>query len=243
MTQNEFIASLNALNINLTKEQLDKLNTYATFLLECNKHTNLTALNTIEDVYLKHFYDSIIITKYFDFTKVNTLLDIGTGAGFPGLVLKILYPTLDVTLLDSNNKKITFLDKLATLLNINVTLVNKRAEEYITDKREYFDVVTTRAVASLDILIELSIPYLKVNGTFLAMKGNYEEEIKYSKDTLINLSSKIDNIYTFTLPKENSNRSLIVLKKLKKNSSKYPRNYSKIKLSHENKLKKYKDIS
>jgi len=140
--------------------------------------------------------------------------------------------------LDSNNKKITFLDNLTKLLNINVTLVNKRAEEYIKEKREYFDIVTTRAVSSLDILVELSIPYIKVNGYLLAMKGNYEEEINYSKDTLINLQSKINNVYTFTLPKENATRSLIVIKKIAKTNLKYPRLYSKIKSSHAKKIKK-----
>jgi len=236
MNQNEFLSELEKLNITLTKEQIDNLNTYATYLLEYNKHTNLTAIKTIEDVYLKHFYDSITLTKYFDFTKFNNLLDIGTGAGFPGMVLKIIYPHLEVTLLDSNNKKITFLDNLSKKLNINVTLVNARAEEYILKKREYFDIVTTRAVASLDILIELSIPYLKINGYMLAMKGKIEEELKISQEILTNLSSKIDNIYTFNLPIENSKRSIVKIEKLQKTKLIYPRNYSKIKKTHEKKV-------
>jgi len=236
MNQNEFLSELEKLNITLTKEQIDNLNTYATYLLEYNKHTNLTAIKTIEDVYLKHFYDSITLTKYFDFTKFNNLLDIGTGAGFPGMVLKIIYPHLEVTLLDSNNKKITFLDNLSKKLNINVTLVNARAEEYILKKREYFDIVTTRAVASLDILIELSIPYLKINGYMLAMKGKIEEELKISQEILTNLSSKIDNIYTFNLPIENSKRSIVKIEKLQKTKLIYPRNYNKIKKIHEKKV-------
>ena len=125
MTKNEFLAELAKLGINLTEKQINDLEIYAKFLLEYNSHTNLTAITELNDVYLKHFYDSLTIVKNIDLTKIANLLDIGTGAGFPGMVLKIVFPSLKVTLLDSNNKKIAFLKELAKKLNLNV----ERSEE------------------------------------------------------------------------------------------------------------------
>ena len=118
MTKNEFLAELAKLGINLTEKQINDLEIYAKFLLEYNSHTNLTAITELNDVYLKHFYDSLTIVKNIDLTKIANLLDIGTGAGFPGMVLKIVFPSLKVTLLDSNNKKIAFLKELAKKLNL-----------------------------------------------------------------------------------------------------------------------------
>ena len=123
MTKNEFLAELAKLGINLTEKQINDLEIYAKFLLEYNSHTNLTAITELNDVYLKHFYDSLTIVKNIDLTKIANLLDIGTGAGFPGMVLKIVFPSLKVTLLDSNNKKIAFLKELAKKLNLNVEIV------------------------------------------------------------------------------------------------------------------------
>lgn len=152
MTEEEFITELTKLNIEVTPEKLDQLKEYASFLLEYNQHTNLTAIRDINEVYLKHFYDSLTIVKAINLKEVNTLLDIGTGPGFPGMVLKIIYPHLQITLMDSNNKKINFLKALAQELNLNVEIIYGRAEEFIVNRREYYDVVTSRAVASLDIL-------------------------------------------------------------------------------------------
>ena len=228
MTEQEFITNLKELNITPSKEVLIKLKTYCTFLQEYNKHTNLTAITETKDIYLKHFYDSLTITKLIDLNNINTLLDIGTGAGFPGLVLKIFFPHLEVTLLDSNNKKIKFLEELCNKLDIKVTLVHERAEEYIKEKREYFDIVTSRAVAFLPILSELSIPFVKVNGYFIALKGEAEEEMQTSSKILSKLDSKIVEISEFTLPKEESKRTIIKIVKLKPTSPKYPRPYKQI---------------
>lgn len=229
MTEEEFITELTKLNIEVTPEKLDQLKEYASFLLEYNQHTNLTAIRDINEVYLKHFYDSLTIVKAINLKEVNTLLDIGTGPGFPGMVLKIIYPHLQITLMDSNNKKISFLKALAQELNLNVEIIYGRAEEFIVNRREYYDVVTSRAVASLDILAELSIPYVKTNGLFVAMKSNYQEELQATLPILKKLESKVEKIEKFSLPKIEANRAIICIRKEKATNHKYPRNYNQIK--------------
>ncbi len=229
MTEEEFITELTKLNIEVTPEKLDQLKEYASFLLEYNQHTNLTAIRDINEVYLKHFYDSLTIVKAINLKEVNTLLDIGTGPGFPGMVLKIIYPHLQITLMDSNNKKISFLKALAQELNFNVEIIYGRAEEFIVNRREYYDVVTSRAVASLDILAELSIPYVKTNGLFVAMKSNYQEELQATLPILKKLDSKVEKIEKFFLPKIEANRAIICIRKEKATNHKYPRNYNQIK--------------
>ena len=189
MNKNEWIEEIKKLNINLTEEQIDKLDEYANFLLEYNQYTNLTAIKTKEEVYLKHFYDSLTLIKIANLTE-GKLLDVGTGAGFPGLVLAIAFPKLEVTLLDSNNKKIAFLDECIQKLKIsNATTVYDRAENYTRTHREQFDFVTSRAVAELRILLELNIPALKINGEFLVMKANVEEELNQALKTIEILTS------------------------------------------------------
>lgn len=229
MTEEEFITELTKLNIEVTPEKLDQLKEYASFLLEYNQHTNLTAIRDIDEVYLKHFYDSLTIVKAINLKEVNTVLDIGTGPGFPGMVLKIIYPHLQITLMDSNNKKIGFLKALAQELNLNVEIIYGRAEEFIVNRREYYDVVTSRAVASLDILAELSIPYVKTNGLFVAMKSNYQEELQATLPILKKLDSKVEKIEKFSLPKIEANRAIICIRKEKATNHKYPRNYNQIK--------------
>lgn len=229
MTEEEFVTELTKLNIEVTPEKLDQLKEYASFLLEYNQHTNLTAIRDINEVYLKHFYDSLTIVKAINLKEVNTLLDIGTGPGFPGMVLKIIYPHLQITLMDSNNKKISFLKALAQELNLNVEIIYGRAEEFIVNRREYYDVVTSRAVASLDILAELSIPYVKTNGLFVAMKSNYQEELQATLPILKKLDSKVEKIEKFSLPKIEANRAIICIRKEKATNHKYPRNYNQIK--------------
>lgn len=229
MTEEEFITELTKLNIEVTPEKLEQLKEYASFLLEYNQHTNLTAIRDINEVYLKHFYDSLTIVKAINLKEVNTLLDIGTGPGFPGMVLKIIYPHLQITLMDSNNKKINFLKALAQELNLNVEIIYGRAEEFIVNRREYYDVVTSRAVASLDILAELSIPYVKTNGLFVAMKSNYQEELQATLPILKKLDSKVEKIEKFSLPKIEANRAIICIRKEKATNHKYPRNYNQIK--------------
>lgn len=229
MNIESFIKEVELLGIKVTKENLADLNIYKDLLLEYNKKFNLTAIKTEEEIYLKHFYDSLTLVKGVDLTKNLKILDIGTGAGFPGLVLKIFYPELEITLLDSNHKKIMFLEQVIKRLNLkNITCLNTRAENLPNNYREYFDIVTSRAVAHLRILSELSIPYLKVNGKLIAMKGISETEIEESEKILTELNSNILEVIKFNLPIEGSNRSLIIVEKEKETDKKYPRSYDKI---------------
>lgn len=229
MNIDTFINELKELNINPTEEQLKSLEIYKNLLIEYNKKFNLTAITEVSDIYLKHFYDSLTMTKVINLKEKLKVLDIGTGAGFPGLVLKIFYPELEVTLLDSNNKKITFLNTVIEKLNLkNIKCIHGRVEELDKSYREYFDIVTSRAVANLRILAELSIPYLKVHGKFISMKGNVEEELEEAKSTIDKLKGKIVRIETFKLPIENSNRTIIEIEKEEKTSDIYPRKYNEI---------------
>ena len=154
MNIDEFKKEIIKLGINLTKEQLDKLKIYCDFLMEYNKHTNLTAIKTKEEIYLKHFYDSLTLIKVIDLTKEDTLLDIGSGAGFPGMVLKIFFPNLHVYLIDSNNKKTKFLEELKDKINVdNIEIINNRIENITKDFLNSIDVVTARAVTNLTVLL------------------------------------------------------------------------------------------
>lgn len=229
MNIDTFKKEIAKLNIEITEKNLEDLDIYKEMLLEYNKKFNLTAIKTEEEIYLKHFYDSLTLVKGVDLTKNLKILDIGTGAGFPGLVLKIFYPELEITLLDSNHKKIMFLEQVIKRLNLkNITCLNTRAENLPNNYREYFDIVTSRAVAHLRILSELSIPYLKVNGNLIAMKGISETEIKESEKILTELNSNILEVIKFNLPIEGSKRSLIIVEKEKETDKKYPRSYDKI---------------
>ncbi len=229
MNKEQFISALKELNITLTNTQLEQLETYCNFLLEYNTHTNLTAIRDSESVYLKHFYDSLTIVKAIDLNNYKTLLDIGTGAGFPGMVLKILYPHLLVTLLDSNNKKIAFLQELAKKLDIkDITFYHGRAEEYCTKKREVFDIVTGRAVSNMTTLTELSLPFVKLKGYFIAMKGANNEEIEEAKYAINLLGGSIETTINFQLPIEESERNIIKISKVKHTPKDYPRRYEKI---------------
>ena len=217
------------MNIFLTEQNMRDLEIYKDMLISYNQKFNLTAIKTEEDIYLKHFYDSLTICKATTLKENLKLLDIGTGAGFPGLVLKIVFPKLEVVLLDSNHKKGMFLEDVIKRLGLkHIKVLTVRAEELDKTYREYFDIVTSRAVAHLRILTELSIPYLKVGGMLIAMKGNVLEEVAKSKIFLEKLNSKISNIIHFNLPKEESNRSLVIIEKLAKTSDIYPRSYDKI---------------
>ena len=229
MNIEEFIKEVKKLNFEITEQNLIDLEKYKDLLIEYNKKFNLTAIKTEEEIYLKHFYDSLTLTKGLSLEGNLKLLDIGTGAGFPGLVLKIFYPNLEITLLDSNNKKITFLETVIKELNLkNITCIHNRAESLPDNYREYFDIITSRAVAHLRILSELSIPYLKEKKKKIAKKSISDEEIKESKEILNRLDSTITNVITFNLPIENSNRSLVIIEKKKETNKIYPRNYDKI---------------
>ena len=227
MNELEFINELKKINIILNNNQIEQFKNYYEYLIEYNSHTNLTSITKKEDVYLKHFYDSILLAKAIDLNNINSLLDIGCGAGFPGIVLKILYPHINLTLLDSNNKKTKFCEKLIDILNLkNVNIINKRAEEYIINQREKFDLVTARAVKNLQILVELSIPYVKVNGYFIAMKSDYQEELNSSINAINKLGGKYIETKNINLPNNQGIRNFIIIKKEKNTNTIYPRNYN-----------------
>ena len=229
MNKNEFIEELKKLNIKVTDEMLEKLDIYCNFLLEYNKHTNLTAIKEENDIYLKHFYDSLTLTKVIDLNEYNTLLDIGSGAGFPGMVLKIFFPHLHVYLVDSNNKKCKFLLELKEKLNVdNLIVINNRIENLYNEFLNSIDIVTARAVTNLPVLTELAIPLVKANKYFIAMKGNAEEELENSMYAIKQLNCSIDNVITFDLYNNSGVRTLISIKKNKNTELKNIRTYDKI---------------
>lgn len=229
MNKETFIKELKKLGITLQEEQLKKLEIYCDYLLEVNKYTNLTAIKEKEQVYLKHFYDSLTIVKSCDLTNIHNLIDIGTGAGFPGMVIKIVFPNIEITLLDANNKKIKFLEDLIKKLQLTkINLYHGRAENFCKENREKFDIVTGRAVSNMTILSELCLPLTKINGYFIALKGSNEEEIEDSFYAIKELGGKIEKIDKFLLPIEESGRNIIKIKKIKMTPKKYPRRYEKI---------------
>ena len=229
MDKNKFVEEITKLGIEITDKKLEQLEKYYKLLIEYNKVMNLTGITEKEEVYLKHFYDSITISKVIDLQKENSLCDLGSGAGFPGIVIKIFYPNLEIVLVDSLNKRINFLNMLIKELKLeNITAIHERIEEYAVKNKEKFDVVTARAVAPLNILLELGINLAKVGKYFIAMKGNIENESDYS-NAITKLNCSLGNIIKFKLPIEDSNRSLIKI--IKKNTTPkiFPRKYSEIK--------------
>jgi len=229
MKNNEFYNELEKIKIKLTELQKEQLETYYKYLIEYNSHTNVTAITEKEDVYLKHFYDSLTLSTTTDFNNIGNMLDIGCGAGFPGLVIKIVFPHIKLTLLDSNNKKTTFCKNLVKKLNLdNVEIINERAEEYIKNKREFYDIVTARAVKNLPVLNELAIPYVKINGSFIAMKSNIDNEFKESLKGIDILGGKYLETINLELPKNSGIRNFIIIKKINETNLKYPRQYNKI---------------
>lgn len=229
MTLDEFINNTKLLGIDVNKEQLDKLSIYASFLMEYNSHTNLTAIKTIEEIYLKHFYDSLTLTKVIDLNTCDNLLDIGSGAGFPGMVLKIFYPNLKVTLLDSNNKKTTFLKELVKKINVdNIEVINTRVETLTKERLNYYDVVTARAVTNMTILTELAMPLVKKDKFFIALKGSNKEEITLAEYAIEKMNGKIEKVESFELYNDTGMRNIIKIKKINKTLSKDVRPYEKI---------------
>ena len=210
MNKEEFVEALKKLNINITEKQLNQLEKFYNILIEENKKINLTRIIEKEDVYLKHFYDSLTIVKEIDLNKIETLCDVGTGAGFPVIVLKIVYPNLKVTLIDSLLKRVNYLNETIKKLDLqDIKAIHTRSEDY----KEQFDLVTARAVASLEKLIPWCIHLVKKDGNFIAMKANVDKELENIDKILNKYSFKIEKINRFLLPTENSNRSLIVISK------------------------------
>ncbi|WP_333788452.1 16S rRNA (guanine(527)-N(7))-methyltransferase RsmG [Lactobacillus acetotolerans] len=229
MNPEQFVQELSKYNFRLTDEQKKQFKLYFKDLLTANEHVNLTRITEEDDVYLKHFFDSL--TPLLTFKKVfkenTTLCDVGSGAGFPSLPLKILQPTLRVTIVDSLAKRLTFLKKLITELNFQgVTLVHGRAEDVGQNKlyREKFDIVTARAVAKMPILSEYCLPLVKKGGYFIALKGpKADDELKDSQKALAVLGGKVISSKTLTLPDSDEERTLILVQKDKLTPKKYPR--------------------
>lgn len=212
MNIEEFKIEVKKLGVKIDSKTLNQLNIYYEYLTEYNSHTNLTAIKEKKDVYLKHFYDSLTVTKVIDLNKIKNYLDIGTGAGFPGVILKIFYPHIELYLLDSNNKKIQFLNNLKTKLNIEYKTIHKRAEDFVQEKNNYYDLVTARAVSNLSLITELSIPFINLNGYFIALKGNVDNELKeLKKNKHININ--VEDIVEFNLYKNDNKRALLKIRK------------------------------
>ncbi len=209
MNKEEFIKYVKDLGVNPTDEQLTQLEKFYQLLKEWNKKINLTRIIDKKDVYLKHFYDSLTIVKVVDFSQIDTLCDVGTGAGFPGIVLKIMFPHLKVTLIDSLQKRINYLKEVIKELHLEeIEAVHIRGEDY----QGKFDVVTSRAVANIEKLVTYTMHLVSKEGYFIAMKGNIESELSEKVKRKLNKKYKIVKIESFFLPIENSKRSLIVMK-------------------------------
>ena len=229
MNKEEFINELAKLNITITAKQLKDLDTYYNLLVSENKKYNLTAITEEKDVYLKHFYDSLTIVKSVNLTN-QYICDIGTGAGFPGMVLKIVFPDIKIDLLDATSKKCEFLKMVIKKLDLkNINVINARCEEYANKVREKYDIVTSRAVAPLKHLLEYSIPLLKLNGLFISLKSNIDNELINITNYHQKLSLCDEEIIKFKLPYEESNRTIYKIKKIAKTPAIYPRTYSQIK--------------
>ena len=212
MTIEEFIKEVEALGLNVTEEKLEQLDIIYNTLVETNKTMNLTRITEKEDVYLKHFYDSLTLVKVYDLSKVNTLCDIGTGAGFPGLVLKIFYPNLEITLVDSLLKRVKYLNSLIDKLELTgIKAYHNRAEDIIKENKK-FDIVTARAVSALPKLLLWTMPLVNKNGSFLAMKGNVEEELELSKDIMKKHNWYVNKKESFTLPTKEDVRTILEIK-------------------------------
>lgn len=227
MNPEAFKQTLKDKGFHVTKWQMDQFERYYQTLVEWNEKMNLTAITDRKAIYLKHFYDSLTAVFYVDFTQELSICDVGAGAGFPSIPLKILYPHLSITIVDSLKKRLTFLDHLVAELQLNhITLVHSRAELFGQDthRRDSYDVVMARAVARLSVLSEFCMPLCKNDGSFIAMKGtNATEEIQESKRALKVLGGGSPLIHTFTLPVEESERSIVITVKQQQTPNKYPR--------------------
>ena len=228
------IKELSAINnISFTDEQIDKLYKYMNLLIEWNKNVNLTAITEENEIILKHFVDSAIVEKYLE--DAESLIDVGTGAGFPGLVLKVLKQDLNITLLDALNKRINFLNEVIVENNLNnIVAIHERAEELgkNVNYREKYDVVVSRAVANMNVLLEYMMPLVKVGGICICMKSvNAEEELENSKNVINILGGvleKVDKIYLKDKNNDSMERDIIIIRKKRSTENKYPRNSNRI---------------
>jgi len=209
MNKEEFIIECKKIGIELTNNELDRLNKFYHLMLEWNEKINLTRITEEKEVYLKHFYDSLTLNKVVNLKEINTLCDVGTGAGFPGIVLKIVFPNLKVTLIDSLQKRVNYLNEIIKELELkDIEAIHTRGEDYIGS----FDLVTSRAVANIEKLVDYTMHLVSKKGMFVAMKGNIEEELTKETKKKLERKYKILNIEEFLLPIEKSKRSLVVIK-------------------------------
>ena len=212
MNKEEFLEALKEINITPTEYQLNQLEFFYQLLVEWNKKINLTRIIEKEDVYLKHFYDSLTITKVIDLKQVHSLCDVGTGAGFPGIVLKIMFPDLKIVLIDSLQKRVNYLNEVIKELHLeSIEAIHTRGEDY----KGEFDVVTSRAVANIEKLVNYTMHLVSKDGCFIAMKGNIDTELTEKVKNKLQDKYRIIKIEKFLLPIENSTRSLVVMKKNK----------------------------
>lgn len=221
----ELARKVNKLNINLEEEQIENFYKYMELLIEWNEKINLTAIIEPSEIIVKHFVDSLSIQKYI--SDNDEVLDIGTGAGFPGIPLKISKKDTKITLLDSLNKRIIFLQNVINELGLkNIQAVHSRAEEFanLKETREKYDIVTSRAVARLNVLLEYMLPFTKINGHCICMKASdIDEEVKEAEKAVELLGGKIEEIDTITLPESDIERKIVIVKKIKETPKKYPR--------------------
>lgn len=218
--------------ITLTENQYEQFQKYFELLVEWNEKMNLTAITDESGVALKHFADSLSLLNFVDIPQNSSLADVGTGAGFPGVVLKIARPDIKLTLIDSLNKRLVFLGEVCAQLGIEAELIHSRAEDGARDEklRESFDFAVSRAVARMNVLSEYCLPYVKVGGAFCAMKGaQANEEFKESLNAINTLGGKLENKYFFELPENGGERAVAVVRKVKNTPQKYPRQSGKIK--------------
>lgn len=220
---NSLIEKAKSIGIEISQEQAEQFYKYMELLLQWNEKMNLTAITEPEEIILKHFIDSLTIIPYLE--GVNTVLDIGTGAGFPGIPLKILEENKEFTLLDSLNKRIIFLQTVINELELkNIQAVHGRAEEFVIKGREAYDIVTSRAVARLNVLLEYMLPFAKVGGRCICMKAfEIDEELKEAKKAIAILGGEIEKIDEISLLNTDIKRKIVVIKKVKSTPSKYPR--------------------
>ena len=226
-TQSKFDLELEKIGITLNERQKQQFDKYYEMLVEWNKAMNLTGITEYDEVNLKHFTDSLTIARTQEMQKVQSVIDIGTGAGFPGIPLKIAFPHLKVVLLDSLNKRIKFLDAVIEELGLEkIRTIHGRAEDFAKKKeyREQFDLCVSRAVANLSTLSEYCLPFVAVNGSFVSYKsGDSEEEIHQAKHAISLLGGKVKNVDKFQLPGTDMGRALVEIKKTKQTPGKYPR--------------------
>jgi 16S rRNA (guanine527-N7)-methyltransferase len=218
--------------ITLTENQYEQFQKYFELLAEWNEKMNLTAITDESGVALKHFADSLSLLNFVDIPQNSSLADVGTGAGFPGVVLKIARPDIKLTLIDSLNKRLVFLGEVCAQLGIEAELIHSRAEDGARNEklRESFDFAVSRAVARMNVLSEYCLPYVKVGGAFCAMKGaQANEEFKESLNAINTLGGKLEKKYFFELPENGGERAIAVVRKVKNTSQKYPRQSRKIK--------------